>query len=120
MSPSGLVWRDSHRFQFHDHFVPDARGPSGVLRWRHINILRKPRVIRDHIQKMSPLLQGAHDLGSRPLQDANDSPGRLAAFGRPFRPGLQIPPDQDVVPVHRRAGCVLRHGQRRQLGIIRL
>ena len=120
ISPSGLVCRDSHSCNSTTTLSPTLRGPAHVARRRHINVVRHPRVIGNHVKKLAAPLQRADDLCPLPFQDANHHARFLLepVGAQALRP--DIAPHQHAIFVERGAGGLLRNHDFLQPRVVRL
>ena len=100
------------RFQPNDHFVGRLR-PPGRPRDRarlHVNVVHHPGIIWYDVEKVSRLLQGAHDRVVGALQNPDDAAFRAIgpAAGAGVI-GITRDPRDDAIAVHRRAGIFRRN-----------
>ena len=91
-----------------------------IARLRHINVVRQPRIVRDHVKELPASLQRAHQSRAFAFQDPNHPAGVFlrAAMRQPLR--FDLAPHQHAVFVHRCPGRALRNGDLLERRIVRL
>ena len=119
ISPSGLVWRDSHSRNSTTTLSPTRAGRPTSRGGRHINVVRHARIVGNDVERIAALRQRADNLRAFAFENADDRAGFLIVLAAKIFPP-HVAPHEHAVFVQRRAGGAFGNGNFLEVGIVRL